>query len=77
VRFVVEPARRERVAPVDRRDPAAARVPAELDVVLVEERRVAPAGVTAARSLSKSLSICLLVLWASRRSALTVRVISL
>jgi hypothetical protein len=77
VRFVVEPARVERAARVAGLDPVAVRVPLERDVVDFEERRVRPEGVTAARSLSKSLSIRLFVLCASRRSAPAVRVSSL
>jgi hypothetical protein len=77
VSFAVEPARPELAALVDRRDPAAVRVPPERDVVRVDERRAVPEGVTVARSFSKSLSIRRLVLRASRRNALAVRVSSL
>jgi hypothetical protein len=40
VGFVVEPARRERVAPVDRLDPVALRVTPGRDAAVLDERRV-------------------------------------
>ena len=54
------------MARVDRLDPVAVRVPLGRDARLVAWRRVVPEGVTAARSLPRSLSIRRLVLSASR-----------
>ena len=78
VRFAVERLPPERVALVDRLVPAAvARARPERAVLAVEERPAAADGVTAARSLSKSLSSARLVLRASARSAFIVLVNSL
>ena len=68
--------RADRVAAADALRPSAFRARPVVAAVL-DERRGAPEGVSAPRSLSKSLSIRLLVRCASRRSALAVRTSSL
>jgi hypothetical protein len=78
VRAVLAPAdaRDEPAAAVERRERAPAVVPPD-GVALADDRRPEPLGVTAVRSLSKSLSRVLLVFCASRRSVRSVFVTSL